>query len=136
MNIYINLEIEKRELLSKILLSLEAANKGHDVYLGRINPLLNNNLLNPGIVNFKSITPGFSKLKKLKNLKKKNFLFTRLDEEHGFINNNGSYKNYRYSEETLKLVDKVFTWENLILIILYQSSQNLRIKLLKVEIQE
>ena len=60
MNIYINLEIEKRELLSKILLSLEAANKGHDVYLGRINPLLNNNLLKPGIVHFKSITPGFS----------------------------------------------------------------------------
>ena len=27
-----------------------------------------------------------------------------------FINNNNSYKNYRYSDETLKLVDKVFTW--------------------------
>lgn len=110
MNIYINLEIEKRELLSKILLSLEAANKGHDVYLGRINPLLNNNLLKPGIVHFKSITPGFSRLQEMKNLKKNNFLFTTLDEEHGLINNNGSYKNYRYSEETFKLVDKVFTW--------------------------
>ena len=36
MNIYITLEIKKRELQSKLLLSLEAANRGHEVYLGRM----------------------------------------------------------------------------------------------------
>ena len=67
-----------KETLSKILLSLEAANKGHDVYLGRINPLLNNNLLNPKIVHFKSITPGFQDTRNEK-FEKKKFLFTTLD---------------------------------------------------------
>ena len=93
MNIYILLEIQKRELYSKILLSLEAAEKGNTVYLGKLTPFLKKDLFKPGIVHFKSITPGIDRVSEMKYLKKKNFLLTSLDEEHGIINNNKDYIN-------------------------------------------
>ena len=52
MNIYILLEIQKRELYSKILLSLEAAEKGNTVYLGKLTPFLKKDLFKPGICSF------------------------------------------------------------------------------------
>ena len=110
MNIYILLEIQKRELYSKILLSLEAAEKGHIVYLGKFTPFLMKNLFNPGIVHFKSITPGINRINEMKYLKKKNFILTSMDEEHGIINSNNDYVKYRYSKTTLDLIDRVFTW--------------------------
>jgi surface carbohydrate biosynthesis protein len=110
MNIYILLEIQKRELYSKILLSLEAAEKGNTVYLGKLTPFLKKDLFKPGIVHFKSITPGLDRVSEMKYLKKKNFLLTSLDEEHGIINNNKDYIKYRYSNITLDLIDYVFTW--------------------------
>ena len=67
---------------------------------------------------------------------KKKFLFTTLDEEHGFINSNGSYKNYRYSEETLKLVDKVFTWGKFDFNNIISKFSKFKNKIIKVEIQE
>ena len=57
MNIYIFIEIKKRELSSRLLLGLEAAKRGHDVYVGDLKPYLKKNLLKPGIVHHKSITP-------------------------------------------------------------------------------
>ena len=110
MNIYILLEIQKRELYSKILLSLEAASKGHIVYLGKVTPFLMSNIFNPGIVHFKSITPGPSRLSEMKYLKDKNFLMTSLDEEHGIINNNADYIKYRYSNTTINYADYIFTY--------------------------
>ena len=109
-NIYLLLEIQKRELFSKVLLSLEAAEKGHTVYLGKLTHFLLKDFFSPGIVHFKSITPGETRINEMKYLKKKNFILTSIDEEHGVINNDRSYINYRYSDLTLNLVDKVFTW--------------------------
>ena len=40
MNVYLNLEIEKRELPGKILLALDSALKGNEVYIGRLMPYL------------------------------------------------------------------------------------------------
>ena len=110
MNIYILLEIQKRELYSKILLSLEAAEKGNTVYLGRLTPFLKKDLFKPGIVHFKSITPGIDRVSEMKYLKRKKFLLTSLDEEHGIINDNKDYIKYRFSNITLDLIDYVFTW--------------------------
>ena len=73
MNIYILLEIKKRELYSKVLLSAEAAMNGHEFYFGKLTPFLLKNVFKPGIVHFKSITPGISRINELKFLKKKNF---------------------------------------------------------------
>lgn len=109
-NIYLLLEIQKRELFSKVLLSLEAAEKGHTVYLGKLTQFLLKDFFSPGIVHFKSITPGETRINEMKYLKKKNFILTSIDEEHGVINNDKNYINYRYSDLTLNLVDNVFTW--------------------------
>tara|TARA_A100001015_G_scaffold316202_1_gene429881 strand:- start:2866 stop:4179 length:1314 start_codon:yes stop_codon:yes gene_type:complete len=110
MNIYIIFELKQRELLSKLLLSLEAASRGNDVFIGRINSFLMRNFFQPGIVHMKSITPGQSRINELTYLKKKNFLITSQDEENGFIDYDTNYKDYRYSKKTLSLVDKVFSW--------------------------
>lgn len=40
MNFYLNLEILNRELHSKILIAMESASKGMNVYLARLKPYL------------------------------------------------------------------------------------------------
>ena len=73
MNIYFIVEIKKREFLSRFLLALEAASSGHQVYLGNIAQLLERNLLKPGLIHHKSLTPNKNRINQLKNLKKKKF---------------------------------------------------------------
>ena len=57
MNIYVIVEIKTREFIPKFLLSLEAALNNHDIYLGNIDQLLDKNILNPGLLYHKSLTP-------------------------------------------------------------------------------
>ena len=40
MNLYVYIEILNREFLSKLIISMESASKGINVYLGRIKPYL------------------------------------------------------------------------------------------------
>ena len=111
MNIYIIVEIKKREFLSRFLLALEAASNGHSVYLGNIVQLLDKNLLKPGLIHHKSLTPNKKRINQLKNLRKRNFLITSQDEEVGHVNENGDeYVSTRFGESTIKLVDYLFTW--------------------------
>ncbi|MDA7768050.1 hypothetical protein N8897_02535, partial [Candidatus Pelagibacter sp.] len=110
MNIYIFIEIKRRELSARLLLALEAANRGHEVYMGDISPFLKRNLFNPGIIHHKSLTPKKNRIKDMINLNKKSFVFTSQDEETGLINPAKDYLNSRYGASTLKLVKKVFTW--------------------------
>ena len=112
MNIYITIEIKKRELQSKLLLALESALRGHDVYLGRVMHHMQSEILKPGLLHLKSITPSKNRITEMNNLKKKGFLFTSLDEEHGYIDDKPGYVDERYSEKTLDLVDKVFSCGN------------------------
>ena len=109
MNIYITLEIKKRELQSKLLLSLEAVNRGHEVYLGRVIENLRRGEFCPGLVHLKSITPSNNRINQMLDLKKKGFKITSLDEEHGYIDENDNYVSQRYSSNTLDIVDKIFT---------------------------
>lgn len=110
MNVYLNLEIEKRELPGKILLALDSALKGNEVYIGRLMPYLLKKFFNPGIVHFKSITPGITRINELKFFKNSKFLTTCIDEEHGIIDINTEYTKLRFSDVTLNLIDKVFNW--------------------------
>ena len=71
MNIYIVLEIKKREFNSRLLLSFESALKGNQVYLGNVMPLIQKGLLKPGIVHHKSITPSNNRISQMKFLKKR-----------------------------------------------------------------
>ena len=110
MNVYLNLEIEKRELPGKILLALDSALKGNEVYIGRLMPYLLKKFFNPGIVHFKSITPGITRINELKFFKDSKFLTTSIDEEHGIIDIKSEYTKLRFSDVTLNLIDKVFNW--------------------------
>jgi len=113
MNLYLHIEIFNREFQSKLLIAMESASKGMKVYLGRLKPYLLRDFFVPGIILHKSITPSKFRLDELKYYKKKKFIVTSLDEEVGLVNNNPKkYIKLRYSTESLKLSDRVFTWGN------------------------
>ena len=109
MNIYITLEIKKRELQSKLLLSLEAANRGHEVYLGRMMENLKKGEFYPGLVHLKSITPSKNRINQMLDLKKNDFKINSLFEEHGKNEEKDKDGNQRYSYNTHYIVDKIFT---------------------------
>ena len=110
MNIYLTIENLNRELYSKLLIAMESSSRGMDVYLGRLKPYLMRDFFAPGIILDKSITPSPHRLKEMEYCKKKKFIYTSLDEEVGLIDTDSSYSKTRYSNESLKLVDKVFCW--------------------------
>ena len=75
MNIYIFIEIKRRELSSRFLLALEAASRGHDVFLGDLSPYFKRSLFKPGVIHHKSITPKNERINELKRLKKNLFIY-------------------------------------------------------------
>ena len=50
MNLYVYIEILNREFLSKLIISMESASKGINVYLGRIKPYLERDFFVPGVI--------------------------------------------------------------------------------------
>ena len=117
-NIYIYYEFFKREFLSNLLLSVIASNKNFKVYIGTgkvYQFLLKKNLLKPGIFHTKSITHGSEKTNFHKKLKKKKFMITSIDQEHGVIDS-GSFDDLfikpRVNQKDLELCDAYFCWGN------------------------
>ena len=117
MNLYLYLEILNREFLSKMLIGMESASKGANVYFGRVKPYLLRGFFAPGVILEKSNTPAPKKIKELLFYKKKNFSITSLDEESGLLNiksnkrnNFNDYRKTRFSEKSVNLTDKIFTW--------------------------
>ena len=110
MNLYLNLEILNREFHSKLLIAMECASRGMNVYLGRLKPYIMRDFFAPGIILDKSITPSPTRLKEMEYCKKKNFIYTSLDEEAGLVNRDNNYVKERYSNDSLKLASKVFCW--------------------------
>ena len=89
MNIYIKLEIETRELISRLFLGLYAASKGHQVLIGDDELLkLVQKKLNPGIILEKSITPTELRISQIEDYKLNNSITTSIDEEGGLIREN------------------------------------------------
>ena len=114
MNIYIHVEVASRELDSKILLALLAANNGHEVLIANTDSIakgIDSNILNPGIFHTKSLTGSEVRIKKHNNLIKKKFKITSIDEEGGLVDN--GYKDFainRYSKDSLNQAAAVFCW--------------------------
>ena len=74
MNIYIHLEIIIRELDSKLLTGVLAAEKGHEVIISDFESIdkgIKRGILVPGIFHTKSLTPGKKKISYLKEFIKK-----------------------------------------------------------------
>ena len=110
MNLYLPIEIFNREFHSKLLIAMESGSRGMSVYMGRVKEYLLRDFFVPGIVLQKSITPSPSRLKELEFYRKKNFIVTSLDEEVGLVNFNTKYVKERFSNKSLELTQKVFTW--------------------------
>ncbi|MDA7604033.1 hypothetical protein N8724_01385 [Candidatus Pelagibacter sp.] len=113
MNIYIHLEVSDRELDSKILLAVLAAERGHNVMITDIVGFtigLNNGLLLPGIFHTKSLTPSKSKIKKHQNIIDNGFKITSIDEEHGLFYDYAIFAKSRYSNKTIEQSSAVFGW--------------------------
>ena len=114
MNIYIKVEVKLRELESRLLLAMAAAEKGHEVLLGSsllTLDLVKKKILKPGIIFEKSIVPSERRIKQLIAYRDNGCKITAIDEEGGFINN--SFKEFleeRFSLSSVKLTDKIFTW--------------------------
>jgi surface carbohydrate biosynthesis protein len=112
-NIYIKLEIETRELISRLLLGLYSASKGHQVFIGddELLKLVQEKKLNPGIILEKSITPTELRIKQIEDYKANKSITTSIDEEGGLIRENlDIFLNSRFSEKTISLADKIFCW--------------------------
>jgi surface carbohydrate biosynthesis protein len=115
-NIYIMMEMVRRELHGNLLLTLLALKKSFNVYISdpaTLKYLLEKNLINPGIIHTKSITHGEAKAKFHQIMNDKNFMITAIDEEHGLLDN-FDYKEYfitnRLSEKELDKTSAFFCW--------------------------
>ena len=49
MNLYLHMEILEREFLPKLLIAMESASRGMNVYLGRLKPYIMRDFFSPGI---------------------------------------------------------------------------------------
>lgn len=113
MNLYLPIEILSREFQSKLLIGMESASRGINVYIGRLTPYLLRDFFVPGIILLKSITPSNTRIEQLNFYKNKKFIITCLDEEVGLFKLDGvDYTKLRFSNKSIDLVDKIFTWGN------------------------
>lgn len=118
-NIYIYYEYYKREFLSNLLLGVIASKKNFNIYIGSndvFNILHKKKLISPGIFHTKSLSHGPKKTNFHKDLRKKKFLITVQDQEHGVINKSTYFDNFhtttRIQEEDLKSCSAYFCWGN------------------------
>lgn len=114
MNIYIPIEVKVRELESKVLLALAAAEKGFEVVIGSKDEVLQpavDGMVSPGIVHMKSVTPSDSMLGMLSKLRENGHVVTALDEEGGIIDEDFTpFGRLRFSDESLNMIDTLFCW--------------------------
>lgn len=114
MNIYIPIEIKVRELEGRVLLALAAAERGHVVVVGEKKDTIvkaSRGEFPPGLVHMKSITPHDSMIESLTNLRKQGHKITVQDEESGLLDDSyDTFARLRFSEQTIQMVDRVFTW--------------------------
>lgn len=114
MNIYIPIEVKSRELEGRMLLALAAAERGHQVLIGRkadTISLAENGVLRPGIVHDKCLTPSEWKVDYIRKLAVNGHVVTSQDEESGLLE--PTYEEFavnRYSETTVARAERIFTW--------------------------
>ena len=116
MNVYIELEILKRELSGKLLISLELVKKNHNVFLGdreTITYLAKNNKIPPGVIFLKDMNSQTLRINDYKKFIKNGFKIVSQDEEIGCFSDK-TYEKFFYGrfqdDKTFKLVDKYFCW--------------------------
>ena len=114
MNIYLKVEILTREIEGRLLLGLAAAERGHRVLMGDLKALLGHRLwLPPGIYHDNSLTPSSKKLALHARLRDAGFLVTSQDEEHGLLDEFGTWEDFaarRFSAGSVAGAARCFMW--------------------------
>jgi surface carbohydrate biosynthesis protein len=112
-NLYLPIEIKKRELLPKLFLGLNALKKGFNVVIGdKIAIAHAVKFFGPGIYFYKSMN--FNDTDHIKRIKNKNNIYVVHDEEsgatHASKNTFKQFLNIRSSNENIQLIDRFYTW--------------------------
>ena len=114
MNIYILTEITKRELDSNLLLACVAAENNFNIIISNsetIKFLNDKKLLKKGLFHTKSLVHGDKKKQLHESLKKNDIKISSIDEEAGLILKDlVNFSKARFTEEDLKVADKIFCW--------------------------
>ncbi len=109
-NIYLPIEMKRRELYSRIYFSVKASIQGYKVTIGRksrFHEFLSK--IQPG--NYISKSAGTQNFSHIRRLKKEGHKIFFIDEE-GLMSFNKEFTHRRLSEEGLQLMDVIFTWGN------------------------
>lgn len=110
MNVYITVEVAVRELESRLLLALVAAERGHQVLLGDVDPRANSAALSPGLFHDKSLTRGWE-MQRQADLAAAGFLISSQDEEHGLLQPDFSlFMERRFEPVAMDVADRILTW--------------------------
>lgn len=110
MNVYVYVEVAARELDARLLLALVAAERGHDVLLGRIDPRLDPVAMPPGLFHDKSLTRG-QEMERQAWLQAQGFRVSSQDEEHYLLQPDFSaFVDHRYEPAALANADRVMAW--------------------------
>jgi len=109
-NIYLIVEVAVRELEARLLLGLAAAERGHEVFVGAVDPLADAELFPPGLFHDKSLTRG-QEMVRQRALTAAGCHVTSQDEEHGLLQSDYSlFMERRFEPEALEQVRLAFTW--------------------------
>jgi surface carbohydrate biosynthesis protein len=111
-NLYLKVEIRSRELESRLLLALIAAERGHDVLVGDLRTLLSHRFwLAPGILHDNSLTPAPRKIRFHAALVAAGFRVTSQDEEHGLLQpSHDEFVAQRFGDRSLANAAAAFAW--------------------------
>lgn len=105
--LYLPVEISERELVSKVLISMEAASRGWSCIIGTKKSLQSSEMsVAGGVVLLKSIIPSESKI--INFFRSKGVLVSSLDEEGITHVNMEVITTERYSASTIEMSDVVF----------------------------
>ncbi len=112
-NLYLPIEIKKRELLPKFFLGLNALKKGFNVIIGdKIAISHAIKFFGTGIYFYKSMN--FNDTDHIKRIKNKNNIYVVHDEESGATHASKNifkqFLNIRSSNENIQLIDRFYTW--------------------------
>jgi surface carbohydrate biosynthesis protein len=109
-NVYIVVEVAARELEARLLLGLVAAERGHEVLLGEVDPRADHQAMPAGVFHDKSLTPGQEQQRQA-TLAAAGFHVSSQDEEHGLLQQDFTlFMARRFDPTGLDAAARVLTW--------------------------
>ena len=107
--LYLLIEMQKRELDSKILLALEALNNGYKVAISKKTRLFEKlHVIEPGIIFFKSFGPNYNNY--LDDIISNGHKITGMDEEGLQVTHKSMIVGPRFSNKCLEHLSLLFAW--------------------------